>query len=49
MKPDGLPAPLSPRRHPPLTAPKPDPRTVARLTDAAGWTSKKPITFDAAI
>lgn len=49
MKPDGLPTLLRPRRHTPLAASKPDPRTVARLTDAAGWTSKKPITFDAAI
>lgn len=41
--------PTQPRRHTPLAETKPDPRTVARVTDAAGWTTRKPITFDAAI
>lgn len=41
--------PQLPRRHTPLAALKPDPRSTARLTDAAGWPPKKPITFDAAI
>lgn len=40
-------------RHPrPSLAVRPDAqarKAVARVTDAAGWTSKKPITFDAAI
>lgn len=49
MKPDGLPTLSSPRRRVPLAAPKPDPRPVARVTDAAGWAVRKPITFDAAI
>jgi hypothetical protein len=41
------------RRHTPLTSVAADKAAVikstGRLTDAAGWTSKKPITFDAAI
>lgn len=37
------------RRHIPLAVSAPDPRTVARVTDAAGWTTRKPILFDAAI
>lgn len=42
------PAP-APRRHAPLATSKPSPRATARVTDAPGWTVRKPITFDAAI
>lgn len=43
----------APRRHTPLVSVATDKaaaiKSTGRLTDAAGWTSKKPITFDAAI
>lgn len=39
----------APRRHTPLAASTPAPRTLARVTDAAGWTAKRPIGFNAAI
>ncbi|MFM9616835.1 hypothetical protein ACKI14_02595 [Streptomyces turgidiscabies] len=49
MKDDGLPVLLSPRRHTPLAASRPAPRAVARVMDAAGWTVRKVIAFNAAI
>ncbi len=39
----------APRRHTPLAASKPDPRATARVTDAAGWRVKRPLTFNAAL
>lgn len=43
----------APRRHTPLASVATDKaaviRSTGRLTDGNGWTSKKPITFDAAI
>lgn len=47
-----MPTTPAPPRHRPTLAARPDAQTrkaAARVTDAAGWTTRKPITFDAAI
>lgn len=49
MKPDTPPTLPPPRRHAPLSVSKPAPRTLARVTDAAGWKVKRRVAFNAAI